>query len=129
MTTDALLETGDARFVALTTFRRSGVPVSTPVWVARDGDALVVTTAEGTGKVKRLRHDPHVTVQPCTSRGRVLAGTVPVDGVAEVVRGPRAIAAAGALKRKYGIQFRLVTLVARVRGSRRDRLILRIRPV
>ncbi|MDT0352926.1 PNPOx family protein [Pseudonocardia charpentierae] len=31
------------RFVSLTTFRRDGTPVATPVWIARDGDALVVT--------------------------------------------------------------------------------------
>jgi hypothetical protein len=34
----------DHRFVALTTFRRSGAPVSTPVSVGRDGESLVVLT-------------------------------------------------------------------------------------
>ncbi len=43
------------RFVSLTTFRRDGTPVATPVWIARDGDALVVTTPADSGKVKRLR--------------------------------------------------------------------------
>jgi uncharacterized protein len=56
--TPELAAAGIAQFVSLTTFRPSGAPVATPVWVARDGDALVVTTAVDTGKLRRLRHDP-----------------------------------------------------------------------
>jgi hypothetical protein len=52
------------QFVSVTTFRRDGTPVPTPVWIAQDGDALVVTTPAGTGKVKRLRHDPRVEPAP-----------------------------------------------------------------
>ena len=62
---------GHERFVSLTTFRRNGEGVATPVWVARDGDALVVITPEGTGKLRRLRRDDRVTLRPCDRRGRV----------------------------------------------------------
>ena len=65
MPVTSLLRLADERFVSLTTFRRSGQPVSTPVWVGRDGDALVVLTPSGSGKVKRLRADPRVEVQAC----------------------------------------------------------------
>ncbi len=41
---EALLALADEQYVLLTTTRRSGDRVPTPVWVARDGDALVVTT-------------------------------------------------------------------------------------
>ena len=40
MTTPTVAALGEEKFVALTTFRRSGVPVPTPVWVARDGELL-----------------------------------------------------------------------------------------
>ena len=53
MSSDAFTTLGREKFVSLTTFRRSGDAVSTPVWIAQDGDALVVTTTEQTGKVKR----------------------------------------------------------------------------
>ena len=43
-------------YVSLTTFRRTGVPVRTPVWAAPDGATLVVWTRTDSGKVKRLRH-------------------------------------------------------------------------
>ena len=48
----------DARFIDLVTFRRSGVPVRTPVLFAQDGDRLLVRTAAGVGKLKRLAHTP-----------------------------------------------------------------------
>ena len=51
---------GGVSFVSLTTFRRNGAPVSTPVWVAADGDDLVVLTPTASGKVRRLRNDARV---------------------------------------------------------------------
>ena len=63
------LDLAGEQFVSLTTFRRDGTPVPTPVWIAQDGDApLVVTTPAGTGKVKRLRHDPRVELRTCNRR-------------------------------------------------------------
>ena len=78
-----LLSLADARFVSLTTFRRTGERVSTPVWVGRDDEALVVLTPAGSGKVRRLRHDPRVEVAPCGRFGTVGDGVVPVAGTAE----------------------------------------------
>ena len=54
----ALTALGDERFISLTTFLRSGNAVSTPVWIARDGDVLAVTTPAMSGEVKRLRNSP-----------------------------------------------------------------------
>ena len=115
----------DQKFVSLTTFRRSGAPVATPVWIASDGDALVVTTSVDTGKVKRLRHDPRVELRPCTRFGAVADAAPMVAGVAEVVA-PDA-RATDALRRKYGLQYRFVLLLERTlkRGGR-ERVILRI---
>lgn len=126
----ALADLGDEQFVSLTTFRRSGEPVSTPVWIGRDGDALIVTTPEASGKVKRLRNCPRVEVRPCNRRGRVQDGVEPVAGVAEILTGD---AATGRLtdiiRSKYGIEFRLVMAVERlVRSRQARRVILRITP-
>ena len=43
-TDSAFAALGDEQFLSLTTFRKSGERVSTPVWIGRDGDALMVTT-------------------------------------------------------------------------------------
>ena len=79
-TTPALRDLGDEDFVLLTTLRRCRKPVSTPVWVVRDGDALVVTTPSQSGKVKRLRTNDDVELRPCSRRGTVKPGTAWAPG-------------------------------------------------
>ena len=114
-------------FVSLTTYRRSGAPVATPVWVAAAGDALAVTTMDGSGKVARLRLDPRVTLRPCDRRGRVSAGAPSVAGRAEVVEDPSLVAElTDCVRRAYGAQFRFVMGIGRLLGGRHDRVALRI---
>lgn len=129
MTTDAsIAETARHKYVSLTTFRRTGVPVSTAVWVARDGDALVVTTERQSGKVKRVRHTPRVEMRACDMRGRVADAAPTVVGVATIETDPQVRKRAGAaLDAKYGLSHRLISLLGRLRRSDpADRVILRI---
>lgn len=79
---------GDEKYVLLTTFKRDGTPVSTPVWaVALDGGTFGFWTSSGSGKAKRLAHTSRVTVQACNGRGRVKDGSQPVEATARVVTG------------------------------------------
>ena len=120
---------GDERFVSLTTFRRSGEPVSTPVWVARDGDALIVTTPRASGKVKRLRNSPRVELRPCSRMGHIDDDDTPVAGTAEIVTevAPRRLT--GLIRRKYGLEYRVVMGIERLaRSGPSERVILRINP-
>lgn len=97
-----------ANYVKLTTVRKSGVAVDTPVWVAGDGSSLVVITPAQSGKVKRARHTPQVSLQPCSMTGRVKKGSEPSQGTVEIVTDPAGLEAGiAALRRKYGWQFRL----------------------
>jgi hypothetical protein len=61
------------KYLSITSYRRDGTPVATPVWfVQEDGDLLVQTDA-GSGKVKRIRRNPNVRIAPCTASGRLRA--------------------------------------------------------
>lgn len=114
-------------FVALTTYRRSGEGVPSPVWVAAAGDALAVTTMDGSGKVERLRHDPRVTLRPCDRRGRVDPDAPTVEARAEVVEDPARVAElTDRVREAYGLQFRFVMGVGRLLGGRHDRVALLI---
>lgn len=62
-----------ASYVSLTTFRKSGEPVSTPVWVAPLDDQLVVISMADAWKVRRLVRDPRATLRECDVRGKVSA--------------------------------------------------------
>ena len=97
------------RYISLTTFKRDGTTVSTPVWVVSDdGERLLVWTAASTWKVRRVRRNPDVLVAASTFRGRE--------------RGPRVAASARLvpdpgidrlLRRKYGWQKRALDLLNR----------------
>lgn len=121
---------GNERFLSLTTFRKSGEPVSTPVWVGRDGDALVATTPAGSGKVKRLRTSPRVELRPCNRMGRVKDGVEPVPGVADVLTddGSRE-RLTGIIREKYGLEYRIVMGIERLtKSGQSNRVVLRFTP-
>ncbi|MFD4401005.1 PPOX class F420-dependent oxidoreductase [Kitasatospora sp. NPDC058478] len=95
-----LSELAAAKYLLFTTHRKNGTPVPTPVWVARDGDALVFTTVTRTGKVKRLRNRSDVLVGPSDIRGTLLGEQVPATAVLDPDRAP---AYRKLLRRKYGL--------------------------
>ena len=120
------LALGASDFIQLTTFRRSGQGVPTPVWVVPDGDALAVFTPVGTGKLKRIGHTARVTVAECNRRGRVADDVEPVAATATTTADPAEVErVTRLLADKYGLQFRLFMLVERVlaRGERRREVI------
>jgi PPOX class probable F420-dependent enzyme len=115
---------GAEKYVLLTTFRRDGRAVPTPVWVVRDGDALAVWTAADSGKVKRIRRSGRVTVAPCDVRGKphgpAVAGRATIGDAAagEHVR--------GLLVRKYGLLGRLTILGSRLRRGTAGTVAVRV---
>lgn len=119
---------GDEKFVSLTTFRKTGVGVATPVWIGREDDALVVTTPSGSGKVKRLRNNDRVELQPCSRRGTVEDGAPKVTAVAALVEGPEAMRRLDAsLKPKYLFEYLVVMTIEKImRRGQTDRVMLRI---
>ena len=66
----------DQKYVALTTFRKSGAGVATPVWFGEENGKLYVMTRSDMGKTKRIRNNPQVRVAPCTIRGTVTGAEV-----------------------------------------------------
>lgn len=101
------------KYLLLTTYRKNGTSVATPVWVVRDDDALGVWTVADSWKVKRVRARADVLVGPCDLRGNPTGESVPataaVTDEATVVR-YRAL-----ISRKYGIVGRLTLLGSRLR--------------
>lgn len=116
----------DEKYVSLTTYRKSGEAVATPVWVVGLSDGrLGVWTATDSGKVKRLRNDPRVMVQPSHVRGSLKEGTTAVAGTAELVLSGRMYdEVQGRVDKKYGLPARITRLsgrlMRRLTGGARD---------
>ena len=121
-------ELADEKFVSLTTFRKNGEGVAAPMWIVRDGDDLAVWTPADSWKVKRVRRDNRIELTPCGRTGAVRDATKVTHGSAVVDDDPAEVARVkGLVKHKYGLEFRIVTLVERIaaRGAK-DRVIVRI---
>jgi PPOX class probable F420-dependent enzyme len=108
-TLTALDTIGSAKYISLTTFRKDGSPVATPVWLARSGDQIIVITDPNSGKAKRLRNNPAVLVSPCDMRGRVKADAISVPGSVEFQDDARTRQSLEMISRKYGLMGRIIT--------------------
>ncbi|MFC4060519.1 PPOX class F420-dependent oxidoreductase [Planomonospora corallina] len=113
-------------YVSVTTFRRNGAAVATPVWTAPDGEAMVIWSAASAGKVKRIRNNAEVTVRACDVRGRVRGEEV--AGRAEILSDEETERVRGLLVKKYGLQARLTILGSRLRRGRTGSVGIRITP-
>ena len=98
------------RFLSVTSFKRDGTGVATPLWFVNDGERLLALTGLRSGKVKRIRRDPHVLVAPCRPSGKlrgepvrarveVLTATAELDRVQKL------------LMKRYRLTYRVVVLV------------------
>lgn len=93
------------RYVRLTTFRRDGTAVHTPVWLAPVADGWGVITDAGAGKVKRIRAGSRVVITPCDARGGIEAGSPEWDASARLVTGSEARSVRRAIRRRYRIGY------------------------
>lgn len=59
------------KYISLTTFRKNGAGVATPVWFGEENGHLYVMTRSDMGKTKRIRSNPQVRIAACTMRGKV----------------------------------------------------------
>ncbi len=116
----------NAQYVSLRTFRRSGVPVDTPVWFARSSNNTYhVFSAANAGKVKRLRLSSRAQVAICDMRGGSLGEWQ--DCTAHLTEDPTEIAyALKALRQKYGWQMVLTDFMSRLSGRYHRRAYIRI---
>ena len=89
------------KYCLLTTFRRSGDPVPTPVWFGLAGGKLYFHSESSVGKMKRIRNEPRVLVAPCTLRGKPLGP--PAEGRARVLGKEEAESAERAIAANYGL--------------------------
>jgi uncharacterized protein len=87
------------KYISMTTYRRDGTAVATPVWFVQEGGRLLVRTGTASGKVKRIHRNPAVRVAACTAGGRLRGQQV--SGVARLLGGAEADAAERLITRKY----------------------------
>ena len=102
---DLLASLAGHKFIRLTTFRKNGEPVATPVWFVAENGKLYVTTNGNAGKMKRIRSTGRVLLAPSDPRGKPLGEQVAVR-VREVPQDQHRDVHT-LLARKYGFPYRV----------------------
>ena len=110
------------KYLRLVSYRRDGTPVATPMWFVADGDRLLALTDAQSGKVKRIRRRPEVTIAPCRWDGRVIGDEM--HARAEVLPENELPRTQRLIDRKYRFDrffiLPLYNLVERIGGRRRS---------
>ncbi|WUD77590.1 PPOX class F420-dependent oxidoreductase [Streptomyces sp. NBC_00510] len=112
------------KYLLVTTYRRDGRSVATPVWVVGDGEAVGAWTAADSGKVKRIRNRADVLVGPCDVRGNPTGEQVPAR--AEILGPQETERYRSLVARKYGLLGRLTLFGSRLRRGREGTVGVRI---
>ena len=107
---------GAGKYVLVTTFRKDGTPVPTPVWAVRDGDELILWTEAHAGKVKRIRNNGAVEVAACSVRGKPSGPSV--KGRARVLDAEGTEQARRLIKSKYWILGRAMVTTSTIRRGK-----------
>ncbi|MCM2410733.1 PPOX class F420-dependent oxidoreductase [Streptomyces sp. RKAG290] len=110
----SLQEFARSEYVSLTTYRKDGTPVATPVWAAADGGELLIWTKTDSWKVKRLRKDSRVRVTVCDVRGRIAEGAPSAEGTGRLLEADGTAAVRRAISRKYTWKYWLLDYPAMI---------------
>jgi uncharacterized protein len=111
-------------YVNLTTFRKSGVPVATPVWMALEGNKGYIVTGKDSGKVKRIRNNHAVQLAPSTRMGKALGPAI--DAKVRILSQEESVAAQRELSKKYGWMYQFFRLMWRLR--KQETVFLKVTP-
>lgn len=108
------------RYLSVTSFKRDGTGVATPVWAVSDGRRLFALTDLHSAKIRRIRRNPHVLVAPCRVNGKLRSE--PLAARAEVLTAtPELERVQHLLVERYKVSYRLVMLFYRLGRSLRGR--------
>jgi PPOX class probable F420-dependent enzyme len=91
----------EVKTILLTTYKRDGTAVGTPVSIAFDGDRAFFRSYDKAWKTKRLRRNPAVQAAPATLRGKPTGPAIRAR--ATLLDGEQARVAARALARRHRV--------------------------
>lgn len=111
-------------YAMVTTFRKDGRAVGTPVWIVPFENGLAIWTVTTFGKVKRIRRDPRVTVATCDLRGNNVGPAV--EGTARILDDAGTEAVRDALRKKYRMWGRVTLWGSRIRRGRKGTIGIKI---
>ena len=116
------------KYINLSTQKKDGTFVNTPVWFAQDGDknSYYIFSAGEAGKVKRIKNFSSAKVAICDARGNLLGDWL--SAVAELVEGKEIVKLAySQLHKKYGLTMKVFDFFSKLFGKYKQRKVIRFK--
>ena len=121
------------KYLSLTTFKRDGTGMATPVWFVAEASTILVITGADSHKARRIHQNPAVTVAECTASGRLRSAPVPAR--AQILPCHQAPRARQLMARKYRLDqivilpvYRAVQTIRHRRRHHTESVVLIITP-
>ena len=109
-----------AEYLSLSTKKRDGSTVETPVWFAKKDNTLYLFSEGNAGKIKRLKNFPQTRVAICDIRGKIKSEWISTEG--RILSDDADInMALSSLHHKYGWKMKLLDFFSRVAGKIKKR--------
>jgi uncharacterized protein len=115
MSEDKLSQISSFKYINIETFKKNGSAVRTPIWFIVYERVIFFRTDSKSGKVKRIRNNPHVRIAPCDIRGNI-KGTW-FDGKAKFADAKESSIVFSMIDKKYGLLTALIRSFNKIRGT------------
>jgi len=113
---DKMSQFTESKYKNIETYKKNGSGVRTPVWFIIHQGLIYFRTDKKSGKVKRLKNNPHVKIAPCDIRGNVKNEWL--DRKVHFANSEESAIVYAMIGKKYGVKAKLVRIVNNIRGKR-----------
>ena len=115
MSEDKLSRLSKFKYIDIETYRKNGAGVRTPIWFVVYQGLIYFRTDAKSGKVKRIRNNPHVRIAPCDIRGNLKGSWF--DGKVNFADSAESSMVYSMIDKKYGFVTRLIRMFNKIRHT------------
>lgn len=115
MSEDKLSRLSKFKYIDIETYRKNGTGVRTPIWFVVYQGLIYFRTDDKSGKVKRIRNNPHVRIAPCDIRGNVKGNWS--DGNVNFAGSAESSIVYSMIDEKYGFVATLIRIFNKIRHT------------
>ena len=112
-----------AKYINIQTYKKTGQPISTPVWFIIKDNKIFFRTSHNSGKIKRIRNNNNVKFALCDIRGKIKGEWY--EGIAKI-ENDSDNSILFRINKKYGLSSRLMKIFYKIKKI--DIVILSIEP-
>lgn len=112
---DKLSQLSNYKYINIETYKKNGSGVRTPIWFVIYHGFIYFRTDAKSGKVKRIRNNPHVRIAPCDIRGSAKGDWF--EGKAKFSDSGESSIVFSMINKKYGFIATLIRSFNKIRGT------------